>query len=133
MINMINVIINGINGKMGRVVKKSITTQSDLNLVAGTGRQDNLTEIIKTTGVDVVIDFTTPHAVFTNTEKIINAGARPVVGTTGLTLEQINILAKQCQAKKIRWNNCSKFLFRSYFNDEIRQRRYPLFSRCRNY
>lgn len=101
MINMINVIINGINGKMGRVVKKSITTQSDLNLVAGTGRQDNLTEIIKTTGVDVVIDFTTPHAVFTNTEKIINAGARPVVGTTGLTLEQINILAKQCQAKKL--------------------------------
>lgn len=98
---MINVIVNGINGKMGHVVKESITAQSDLNLVAGTGRQDNLTEIIKATEADVVIDFTTPHVVFTNTETIINAGARLVVGTTGLTLEQISILAKQCQVKKL--------------------------------
>ncbi|WP_304985533.1 4-hydroxy-tetrahydrodipicolinate reductase [Coxiella-like endosymbiont] len=98
---MINVIVNGINGKMGQVLKESITAQSDLNLVAGTGRQDNLTEIIKATEADVVIDFTTPHAVFTNTETIINAGARLVVGTTGLTLEQIGILSKQCQVKKI--------------------------------
>lgn len=96
---MINVIVNGINGKMGHVVKESITAQSDLNLVAGTGRQDNLTEIIKATEADVVIDFTTPHVVFTNTEIIINAGARLVVGTTGLTLDQIGILAKQCQVK----------------------------------
>ncbi|MFK3616375.1 4-hydroxy-tetrahydrodipicolinate reductase, partial [Coxiella burnetii] len=38
----INVIINGINGKMGRVVKENITAQSDLELVSGTGRQDDL-------------------------------------------------------------------------------------------
>lgn len=98
---MINVIINGINGKMGRVIQKNITAQSDLNLVAGTSREDNLTEIIKITGANVVIDFTTPQAVFTNIEAIINAGARPVVGTTGLTLEEINILMEQCQVKKL--------------------------------
>lgn len=98
---MINVIINGVNGKMGRVIKESITAQSDLNLVAGTSRKDNLTEIIKTTGANVVIDFTTPHAVFANTETIINAGARPVIGTTGLSLKEINILKKQCQIKKL--------------------------------
>lgn len=98
---MINVIINGINGKMGRVVKKSILTQSDFHLVAGTGRQDNLSKIIKEKKADVVIDFTTKDSVFVNTETIIDAGARPVIGTTGLTLEQISILAKQCQEKKL--------------------------------
>lgn len=98
---MINVIINGINGKMGRVIKESITAQPNLNLVAGTNRQDNLTEVVKTTGADVVIDFTTPQAVYTNIEAIINAGAHPVVGTTGLTLEEINILMKRCQVKKL--------------------------------
>ena len=98
---MINVIVNGINGKMGRVVKESIRAQSDLNLVAGTGRQDNLMEIIKTTRANVVIDFTTPQAVFTNIETIINAGARPVIGTTGLTLKKIDILAKRCQVRRL--------------------------------
>lgn len=98
---MINVIINGINGKMGHVLKDSIVAQSSLNLVAGTGRQDNLRKIIKEKKADVVIDFTTPNTVFINTEIIINAGARPVIGTTGLTPKEITILAKQCQVKKI--------------------------------
>ncbi|MFW0039611.1 MAG: 4-hydroxy-tetrahydrodipicolinate reductase [Coxiella endosymbiont of Dermacentor silvarum] len=98
---MINVVINGVNGKMGRVVKESILTQSDFHLVAGTGRQDNLSKIIKATKADIVVDFTTRDAVFVNTEIIIDAGACPVIGTTGLTLEQIKILEKQCQEKKL--------------------------------
>lgn len=99
---MINVIINGIDGKMGRIVRESIVAaQSDLRLVAGTVRRDNLTKIIKATKANVVIDFTNPDAVFTNTETIINANTCPVIGTTGLSLEEINILAKQCQKKKL--------------------------------
>lgn len=99
---MINVIINGVSGKMGRVVKEGIlAAQTDLHLVAGTVRQDNLTRIIKATKADIVIDFTNPDAVFENTETIIKANAHPVIGTTGLTLEKINILAKQCQEKKL--------------------------------
>ncbi|AAO91204.1 4-hydroxy-tetrahydrodipicolinate reductase [Coxiella burnetii] len=97
----INVIINGINGKMGRVVKENITAQSDLELVSGTGRQDDLAKTIQTTHADVVIDFTTPQSVFHNAEIIIQSGARPVIGTTGLTLEQIALLDKQCRNKKL--------------------------------
>nr|AAA23312.1 ORF [Coxiella burnetii] len=97
----INVIINGINGKMGRVVKENITAQSDLELVSGTGRQDDLAKTIQTTHADVVIDFSTPQSVFHNAEIIIQSGARPVIGTTGLTLEQIALLDKQCRNKKL--------------------------------
>ena len=97
----IRIIINGINGKMGRVVKKGITAQSDLKLVAGTGRRDDLAKIIEKTHANVVIDFTTPQSAFHNAELIIQSGARPIIGTTGLTLKEITILNKQCRAKKL--------------------------------
>ena len=97
----IKIIISGINGRMGRVVRKGIETQSDFALVAGTSRRDNLVKAIEKTHANVVIDFTTPQSVFHNAELIIQSGARPVIGTTGLTLEKIAILDKQCRAKKI--------------------------------
>lgn len=98
---IIKVIINGVNGKMGRVLEQSIVDQPDFKLVAGIGREDDLAKSIKSTDSDVVVDFTTPQAVFKNTEIIIQSGARPVIGTTGLTLEQIETLNKQCRAKKL--------------------------------
>ncbi|QTS83733.1 4-hydroxy-tetrahydrodipicolinate reductase [Coxiella endosymbiont of Amblyomma nuttalli] len=97
----IRVIINGINGKMGRVLEKSIATRSDFTLVAGIGRGDNLSRSIQSTNADVVVDFTTAQAVFKNTEIIIQSGARPVIGTTGLTLKQIATLNKQSRIKKL--------------------------------
>ena len=69
-------------------------------LVASTSRHDDLTATIKKHQADVVIDFTTPDSVFENTLKIIEAGARPVIGTTGLTLDQIETLKKICLDKK---------------------------------
>ncbi|WP_267257106.1 4-hydroxy-tetrahydrodipicolinate reductase [Coxiella endosymbiont of Ornithodoros maritimus] len=97
----INVIINGINGKMGRLVKENITAQPDFELMSGTGRQNDLAKTIQTTHADVVIDFTTPQSVFHNAEIIVQSGARPVIGTTGLTLEQIALLDKRCRNKKL--------------------------------
>ena len=97
----INVIINGVRGKMGAVTQTSIADQPDLTLVAGTDHDDNLTQAIQDTQADVVIDFTLPNAVFDNTKTIIAAGARPVIGTSGLTPAQIEQLTAQCQEKKL--------------------------------
>lgn len=98
----IKVIVNGANGKMGRIAVSAVTAaDSGLTLVAQTGRNDDLTQAVKQHHADIVIDFTTPHAVFTNTKTIIDAGARPVIGTTGLTPEQIETLTQQCAQKKL--------------------------------
>lgn len=97
----IKIIINGIKGKMSRVLEQSIAAQPDFKLVAGIGREDDLAKIIQSTHADVVVDFTTPQVVFKNTEVIIQSGARPVIGTTGLALDQIKTLNKQCRAKKL--------------------------------
>lgn len=97
----IKVIINGVMGKMGRAIKAHIADQKDLQLVAETDHQDDLPQAIQKHHADVVIDFTTPQAVFNNAKTIIAAGAHPVIGTTGLSLEQIQELEKLCKAKKL--------------------------------
>ena len=85
---------------MGRTTVAAIANEKDLQLVATSSRDDDLYGIIKKHQADVVIDWTTPTTVFENTQIIINAGARPIIGTTGLTLEQIEPLSQQCKAKK---------------------------------
>jgi len=96
----VRVIINGSAGKMGRVTCSHITREADLVLAAETGRRDDLAVVIRQTKADVVIDFTTPQAVFKNTQDIIAAGACPVIGTSGLSLEQIHQLSRQCEEKR---------------------------------
>lgn len=97
----IKVIVNGVLGKMGVVTKMAIEKEPDLELAAGTNQNDDLAKTIEETKADVVIDFTTPQSVFTNAQTIIAAGARPVIGTTGLTIEQVEMLQKECHSKKL--------------------------------
>lgn len=97
----IKVAVNGAQGKMGKETVLAISRDPELALIAALGHQDNLEQALKNTRPDVVIDFTTPDSVFDNTQIIIDCGAHPVIGTTGLTLEQINFLQAQCRGQKL--------------------------------
>lgn len=92
----IRVIVNGAQGKMGRITVSAVEAAPDLTLVGATGRQDQLANAIHSLNADVVVDFTLPDAVYNNTKTIIEAGARPVIGATGLRADQIDTLSKQC-------------------------------------
>lgn len=95
------ILINGASGRMGQEAVKAIQNDSELTLVAQTGRADNLAEKIKSSGAEIVIDFTSPQSAFENTLTIINAGAHPVIGTTGIKPEQIKQLQKLAAEKKL--------------------------------
>ncbi len=97
----IKVLVNGAQGKMGRIAIQAVSGQPDLVLVAQTTRYDDLAKTIATYQVDVVIDFTSPQAVFSNLETIIDQGARAIIGTTGLTTEQLEIAEKKCKEKQL--------------------------------
>jgi 4-hydroxy-tetrahydrodipicolinate reductase len=96
----INVLVNGAFGRMGQMTVQAIENHPNLQLVGQTSREYDLKKSIKDSKADVVIDFTHPDAVFANTTAIIEAGAHPVIGTTGLTSEQVAAL--QAQAAKIK-------------------------------
>lgn len=97
----IRVLVNGSQGKMGQEVIKVIQNNASLNLVATSGKNDNLYDKIKSSQAEVVIDFTTPSAVYENTQTIIKAGAHPIIGTTGLTSDQVEKLKQACAEKKL--------------------------------
>lgn len=97
----ITVLINGAFGRMGQTTAKAITNHPRLELVGQTGREYDLKKAITDSNAQVVIDLTHPQAVFDNACTIISAGAHPVIGTSGLTIEQISDLQARCAEKKL--------------------------------
>ncbi|OKH19671.1 4-hydroxy-tetrahydrodipicolinate reductase [Hydrococcus rivularis NIES-593] len=115
----IPVVVNGAAGKMGREVIKAVANAEDMILVGAVDRNpdyrgqdvgkvagcgelevpivDDLQSVLvlatqeKVQGV--MVDFTHPDGVYDNVRSAIAYGIRPVVGTTGLTPEQIQDLA----------------------------------------
>ena len=105
---MLKVLVNGADGRMGSQVVKAVYEDKDLELaggvsithigedlgeIAGIGTlhmpvRDNLGKTIDDVKPDVVVDFTSPRAIFDNAKTVIEHGVNMVVGTTGLTAEQ---------------------------------------------
>ena len=97
----IKVIVNGAKGRMGSLAVQAITAAKHLACVAALSKEDDLEQAIHATGAEVVLDLTTANSVFSNSQKIINAGAYPVIGTSGLLPEQIMELKQLAQQKNI--------------------------------
>ncbi len=96
----ISVIINGARGRMGQEAVIAIENDPDLHLAAALTRGDNLGDSIRDTKAQVVVDLTTPEVVFENTKIIMENNACPVIGTSGLTLLQIETLQNLSQKQK---------------------------------
>lgn len=98
---MIKVAVCGSCGKMGQEVVKAVVMDNELELVAkidlmciGEGTFDSIEKAMKATQIDVLVDFTQPAVIFENAKFCLNHGIRPVIGTTGLTDEQLDELSE---------------------------------------
>jgi 4-hydroxy-tetrahydrodipicolinate reductase len=115
----IPVVVNGACGKMGREVIKAVSQAEDMTLIgaidhnseflgqdvgelAGCGPveipvlndlQSTLVLATQEPVQGVMVDFTHPRSVYDNVRTAIAYGVRPVIGTTGLSPEQIQELA----------------------------------------
>ena len=101
---MKKVLIAGATGSMGKKAVQLIENRSDYQLVAvlapnatadtqlpaTVSRFDNLADI--NLAADIWIDFTTPQAVFANVKFALEHQMRPIVGTSGLSTEQVQQL-----------------------------------------
>lgn len=97
----IRILINGAFGRMGQLAVKAISDYPGFELVGQTGREYDLKKSIKDSHAQVVIDFTNAESVFANTLAIIETGAHPVIGTSGLQLDQIVSLQEHCKTLKL--------------------------------
>ncbi|MBF2034436.1 MAG: 4-hydroxy-tetrahydrodipicolinate reductase [Leptolyngbyaceae cyanobacterium T60_A2020_046] len=115
----IPVVVNGACGKMGREVIKAVTAAEDMTLVGAIDRApelqgEDIGEVVgcgpvevpltadleaalvmaQSEGAAVMVDFTHPDTVYESVRAAIAYGVRPVVGTTGLSPEQLRDLAE---------------------------------------
>ncbi|MBE9040947.1 4-hydroxy-tetrahydrodipicolinate reductase [Oscillatoriales cyanobacterium LEGE 11467] len=119
----IPVVVNGATGKMGCEVVKAVAAAEDMMLlgavdlnpeylgrdigeIAGCGAlevpvlselQSTLVMATQEKQQGVMVDFTHPKSVYDNVRSAIAYGIRPVVGTTGLSGEQLQDLADFAQ------------------------------------
>lgn len=99
---MINVIMHGCNGKMGRVVTDIVNKEDGVQIVAGidayTGVANDypVFESIQkcTVEADVIIDFAIAAAVDGLLDYAVDTGTPVVLCTTGLSAEQLEKVAK---------------------------------------
>ena len=84
----IKVGVLGAKGRMGATVCSALSATSDLTLSCQLDAGDDLSQLL-IAGVEVVVDFTTPHAVMANLEFLAKNNLHAVVGTTGFTDERI--------------------------------------------
>jgi len=120
---MIKVLVSGAAGKLGREVVKALSKETDMKLVgavdiaqvgidagtdagiAPTGIEitKDLRAAINNSRPDVVIDFTHPNIAMMNAKIILDSKVHAVIGTTGLTEENLNEIKKLCVKNKV---NC---------------------------
>jgi 4-hydroxy-tetrahydrodipicolinate reductase len=93
--------VNGAKGRTGRAVVEGLKDQGDLDLVFCADREDDLEAAIRESRARVVVDFTVPEAVYANTLCVIEAGASPVVGTTGLKEEELDRIGSLLSQKAL--------------------------------
>jgi 4-hydroxy-tetrahydrodipicolinate reductase len=110
----IRIIVAGASGKMGQEGVRLIERTEHFQLVGAVSRtyaeQEITTDVkfyatlkgaIETTEVDVVIDFTSPEMIMEHLQICSAYMVRPVVGTTGLTEDEINALKAEFKQKKL--------------------------------
>lgn len=94
---MINVAVCGANGKMGKEVCIAVENDPSLDLVAkidivGEGCFGSIAQACQSKHIDILVDFTQPKSIFENAKFCLSNSIKIVIGTTGLSDEQISEL-----------------------------------------
>ncbi|UOF89698.1 4-hydroxy-tetrahydrodipicolinate reductase [Fodinisporobacter ferrooxydans] len=117
----IRVAIAGAKGRMGREFVKTVLGTEDLELAGaidrtlsgvdvgevigigatGTSFTTDLERLIAEQSPDVLVDLTTPQVVKEHAELAIRYGTRPVIGTTGITLDDVKTWDRACRQREI--------------------------------
>ncbi len=97
----IKVIVNGAAGKMGQLACETLRSHADFEFLAGLGRTDDLAQAIIDLNAHVVVDLTRADSVYQNSLTIIEQGACPVIGTSGLLEPEIKELSRRCEVQQL--------------------------------
>ncbi|QGP93283.1 4-hydroxy-tetrahydrodipicolinate reductase [Neomoorella glycerini] len=113
--------VTGAAGRMGREMTKGLLQAGDIEVAGAVDRvavgtdigtlnglqpagvliNDDLGAVIKTTRPQVMVDFTVAAAALANARLAVEQGVCPVIGTTGISPEQLDELHQLCEARQV--------------------------------
>jgi 4-hydroxy-tetrahydrodipicolinate reductase len=93
---MIRVAVAGAGGRMGSEAVKAVAAEPDMEVVAQIEMGDDLGARLRESGAQVLVDFTIPSATMGNIRTALESGVVPVVGTTGITPDDLDELKDLC-------------------------------------
>ncbi len=106
----LRVAVFGASGRVGQTVVDAVKGAPDMQLVAGVDQVDQSTDFpwftdaataVRETRPDVAIDFTVADAVAENAPMAIAAGVSPVIGTTGMSPDQIEAIRAAAESEGV--------------------------------
>lgn len=110
----IKIAVAGAKGRMGQLIIEEVRRFEDLELVAGfdilgagaplgggvvVSDASDMAEVLKRSGAEVLIDFTTPAATTENVRVAADLDVNLVVGTTGLSEDQKREMARAVEGR----------------------------------
>ncbi|MGA9187521.1 MAG: 4-hydroxy-tetrahydrodipicolinate reductase [Methanosarcina sp.] len=120
---MINAAVLGACGRMGSLIVENITCSTDMQLVAAfdinnfgkdagefahvgnlgvqISEVKDLESVLKKTKADILIDFTAADATVVNAPIAARCGVNLIIGTTGLTVEQREVIDNSIQKNQV--------------------------------
>lgn len=108
---MTDVLVTGAAGKMGSLSAATIAAQPDMRVVALVDPRParlgdvpcfaSVAEALTLTSPEAALEFSLPTAVFENTRLLLEAGVPTVVGTTGLSDDQVAALSETAAARGV--------------------------------
>jgi 4-hydroxy-tetrahydrodipicolinate reductase len=102
---MIRVMVAGAAGRMGQAVVAAVADANDMEAAAlvdpalepGPGAFHDVAAALAGSDAEVAVDFTRPDTVFANARAYLAAGVHGVIGTTGLSDDQIATLGEAAE------------------------------------
>lgn len=107
---MINIGVPGVSGRMGTAIVQQVLQDPQLNLSSAVVRPGNamvgskiqnsnviISDTLNYTIIDVLVDFTLPTGVMEHLEYCLQHDVAMVIGATGFTLEQLEVIKQASQ------------------------------------
>jgi len=104
------VFVCGALGKMGKLIVERIGEEKDMELAGAVVKEENIPGFIADTELEealkahkkaIVVDFTEPKATVKHAEIALSMGHNMVIGTTGLTEEEIEGIKNLAETGKV--------------------------------
>ena len=106
----LRVVVFGASGRVGQIVVDAVKGAPDMELVAGVDQVEQAADFpwfddaetaTRETSPDVAVDFTVADAAAENALTAIAAGVSPVIGTTGMSPDQIESIRSAAESEGV--------------------------------